>query len=103
MTETDTFPVITQLLDAGSHQERALQLLRLPDALVMSHGADIIAACRGVQFDAGAAFLLYRSTGLNLVRDAHGMLPEAQARELEAWRVAMSELVAGKGDGIPRW
>jgi hypothetical protein len=95
------FPIFDQLAAATSNRERATILLRLSDGLVLEYGTGIIAACRALKFAAGAAFINERLAGLLAVRDAHGLLPQWRANAAEAWRMAISEFAAGKGDGVP--
>jgi len=89
------YPVANMIRAAGSNQERAQQLLKLSDAALLGHHVEIELACIQSGFAAGQTFLVYRVAAMCRTRDAHGILPDPIARELEAWRLTMSRVAAG--------
>lgn len=101
MTEQETlayeaaFPVANMIRSAASHQERAQLLLKLSDAGLIGHHVDIDRACAQSGFAAGQSFLVWRVAALCRTRDAHGLLPDVLARELDAWRQVLSLVAAG--------
>ena len=88
-------PVARRLLEAGSDRDRAAMLLRLPDAIMASEADALSEACRTAGFHHGVSFVEMRANALHRVRDAHGLLPEPVAVELEAYRLGLSKYVAG--------
>ena len=97
---TDTMlPIIRQLRDARDDRVRADLLLRISDTILLKY-ADVIAdAC--ASFGDGVAFLDLRVAALRATRDAAGLLPERQARPLDALRAAMARYAAGGDDAAP--
>lgn len=91
----DDFPLAEQLEEAGSAAAMAALILRVPDAVLVTHGVHIEAACAALGFRLGAEFILARSVALHAVRDAHGLMPAALAERIELERVALSRLSAG--------
>lgn len=90
------FPVVGQLLAAGSHAERAEILLRLSDAVLLAYPMPIAEACAAKGFVDGQLFAALRAALLCRTRDAHGLLPERPAAELEGLRVVLSGIAALK-------
>ena len=95
MSESPYFPVADQIREARSDRERAQLLLRLSDSALLGGHVDIERACAQSGFAAGQSFLVWRIAALCRTRDAHGLLPELMARELDAWRETMSRIAAG--------
>lgn len=95
MSEDGELPLVEQIAEAGSPAALAALLLRVPDALVLSHGVDLSAACAALSFPLGEHFVLRRSVALHAVRDAHGLMPGLMAAEIETLRVALSRLASG--------
>lgn len=91
-------PIIHQLVDAATHQERAAQLLRLSDGLIHAIGPELRLACHQLRFAAGEHFLAVRMAAVLALRDAHGLLPEGVARQAEYWRETMSRFAASGAD-----
>lgn len=89
MAETD-FPLVEQIENAPSKRAMAQSLLRVPDAIVLSHGNALMAACRRARFNEGAQYLTMRQLALDAVRDRSGRLPDAVALPLENWRVSFA-------------
>lgn len=86
------FPPAAHLLNAESHAARAAMLVRLSDALVVTHGPVLEQACRGAGFATGAQFLQVRLAALLSRRDAAGALPVAPAGQLGFWTDFMTAL-----------
>ena len=95
MSDEDAFPVVSQLLKARSDSFRAALLLQLSDAVVLAAPVDLGDACAATGFTLGQVFVAKRAALLCRTRDAHGLLPAADAGELERIRVALSELAGG--------
>lgn len=95
MTESPFFPVADQLRDAPSHRERAAMLLRLSDTALLGGQVDMVQALEQVGFAAGQSFMAWRVAALCRTRDAHGLMPDDVAQELEFWREAMSRFAVG--------
>jgi hypothetical protein len=91
----DVLYFVERVQEAGGGREIAGLLLRVPDAIVLSHGVQLMAECERKRFRAGATFLTYRAAALSAVRDVHGMLPASMGFELEAWRETFSRFAAG--------
>lgn len=91
----DVLHIVAQVQQAKGGREIAGRLLRVPDAIILSHGVQLQAECERKRFHAGAVFLTYRAAALNAVRDVHGILPSSIAVELEAWRETFSRFAAG--------
>lgn len=89
------FPVANRLIEAGSHAERAAILLQLSDAALLARPEELAAACSMVGFPDGHLFVATRTALLCHTRDAHGLLPEREAAELEQLRLGLSHLAAG--------
>lgn len=89
------FPVATMLEAAQTVPALAALLLRVPDALILSHGLELEMACGALDFLPGAEWLLERGNALHQVRDAHGLVPAGTATRLEALRENLSRLAAG--------
>lgn len=92
------FPVVGQLLAAGSDAERAEILLKLSDAVLLAYPMPIAEACAAKGFLDGQLFAALRAALLCHTRDAHGLLPERSVAELEGLRVRLSNIAALKGD-----
>lgn len=86
------FPVAREVIEASSDARRAAILLRLPDAVVVTHGEVVAAACREIQFDAGVHFLGHRLAVLHATRLPSGALPDHCTATLEIWRSGMAAL-----------
>jgi len=91
------FPVVGQILAAGSDAERAGILLQLSDAVLLAYPMPIAEACAARGFVDGQLFAALRAALLCRTRDAHGLLPERAVAELEGLRVALSNIAARKG------
>lgn len=89
------FPVANQIRAAKSHQERAGLLLRLSDAALLAGHVEIELALGQTGFAGGHMFVVWRISALCRQRDAHGLLANTTARELEAWRETLSRIAAG--------
>jgi hypothetical protein len=98
---TGALHIIEQLQAAQSQREIAGYLLRVPDAIVVSHGVQLSAECVRKHFEAGKTFLDWRAAGLVAVRDAHGMMPDGVAFDIEAWRYTLSNFSAGRTPELP--
>lgn len=98
---TDAIHIIEQLQQAGSGQEIAGYLIRVPDAIVLSHGVQMQAECARHIFAAGVSFLNLRQSALQSVRDAHGLLPTWMGVEIELWRHTLSRYAAGERNALP--
>lgn len=96
MTDPDVMFFVTKIREAATAREIADLLLRVPDAIVLSHGVQLGAESEKMRFGAGAMFLIHRAAGLSAVRDAHGLMPERIAGEIEAWRETFSRFAAGQ-------
>lgn len=90
------FDIIEQLMAVPDNRSRAAILLRLPDAILPLYGGEIVTACLTKGFPQADGFIAARVTALTANRDAHGLLPYAVAIAVEEWRVAFSDMVAGK-------
>lgn len=88
--------ILDQLTRADTNRDRARLLLRVPDAIMLSHASLFAGECRRRRFEAGWEFCIMRQALMSATRDEHGLLPELPARELEAWRVALSRFAAGE-------
>ncbi|MGZ5905147.1 MAG: hypothetical protein ACXWKQ_07350 [Reyranella sp.] len=97
MSDSD-FPLAEQLLQARSASALAALLLRISDAVILSHGRDIVGACEATAFPEGALLVKERTVALHAVRDAHGLLPAAMAARLEGYRQNISR-IAAQGQG----
>lgn len=100
MTDSPFFPVADQIRDAANHAQRATILLKLSDAALLGGAADLEMACSDMRFAAGTFFITFRVSALCRTRDAHGVLPEPIAYEVEMWRQALSQIAAGKVPAI---
>lgn len=100
MTESPFFPVADQIRDAANHAQRATILLKLSDAALLGGAVDLELACSETRFAAGNFFIDFRVSALCRTRDAHGVLPEDLAYEVEMWRQALSQIAAGKAPAI---
>lgn len=89
------FPIARDIVSASSHARRAEILLRLPDAVVLSHGDVLAAACREAEFIMGVHFLTQRSAVLFANRGLDGQLPEHCTRTLTIWHRGMAS-IAGR-------
>lgn len=89
------FPVANRLIEASSHAERAAILLQLSDAALLARPFELGRACAAVGFVDGQCFVAVRAALLCHTRDAHGLLPEREAAELEQLRLGLSHLAAG--------
>lgn len=92
---------VQQIRTAGSGREIAGYVLRIPDAILFTHGAQLQAECVAGKFAAGAVFLRQREAILHAVRDAHGLIPEHLTLELESWRATLSFYAAGGMAQLP--
>lgn len=88
--------IVEKVRTAKSTREIAGTLLRVPDAIVLSHGVQLSAESVRQHFAAGKAFLDVRAAGLHAVRDAHGLMPDGLSFDIEAWRHTFSEYAAGR-------
>lgn len=95
MADSQFFPVADQIRNAGSHAERAQILLKLSDIALIGGQGDLQDACKQCQFAAGDLFITWRINALCRTRDAHGLMPNWLAHEVELWREAMSRIAAG--------
>lgn len=95
MTDSRNFPVVDQLIEAGSNQERAGILLRLSDGVVYERGHEIGLWCMHNGFAGGHLHLQQRIVAMLRVRDAHGLLDDYTATQLELDRQALSRFAAG--------
>lgn len=93
---------VHKLREAKSHAERAQILLSLPDAITLEHADRLATVCAQARFQAGVDFLAVRVAAMQANRDAHGLLPRSIGIELDAWRVAFSEVAAAKGKSISK-
>jgi hypothetical protein len=95
--------IIENIRASKSGREISGYLLRIPDAIVVTHGAQLQLECvaGSAPFAAGAKFIAMREASLSAVRDAHGMLPDGIAFELEAWRHTLSNFSAGRTPELP--
>lgn len=90
-----------QIRQAGDGREIAGYIIRLPDALVASHGAQLQLECAEQTFAAGVTFLQLREAALHAVRDAHGLIPHSIGVELELWRHTLSRYAASDRRELP--
>lgn len=67
-------PIIRQMHDAETDQERARLLLQCPDAILIKYRAAFEGACRSARFDAGMGFIAWRSVVWQAVRLPDGTL-----------------------------
>lgn len=92
------FPIAREIAEATSHARRAAILLRLPDAIVLSHGDALATACRSCDFAMGVMFLTQRSAVLHVRRGADGKVPEHFTQTLEIWLRGMTALANREND-----
>lgn len=92
----DIFGVASALTNAAGPASVATILLRLSDRLVLACADELEEECRRRDFAPGAAFIVSRAAALRAVRDAHGLLPEHLAANVEGFRRALSEFAARK-------
>ncbi len=102
MSESPYFPIADKIREAGSHAQRATILLKLSDAALLGGSKDLEIACSQTGFEAGNFFIIFRSAALCATRDAHGVLPDHLAHEVEMWRQALSQIAAGKAPAVNR-
>jgi hypothetical protein len=74
-------PIIREMLDAGSDEERGRIMLRAPDAVLIKYRDQFEIACRKAHFDVGLEFIDVRRAAYHAVRTRDGRLPE----QLAAW------------------
>jgi hypothetical protein len=98
---TDALHIIDELRAAATGRAIAGLLLRVPDAIVLSHGVQLQAECMRKRFAAGATFLDHRAAALAAVRDAHGLIPMSLGLEVESWRETFSVFAAGRRGELP--
>lgn len=91
------FPIAREIVEASGPARRAAILLRVPDAIVLSHGDVLAAACRSCGFAMGVMFLDQRSAVLHARRGPDGRVPRHFLDTLEIWLGGMAEL-AGRED-----
>jgi len=91
------FHVVDELRGAGTAEERARIVLRLPDELVLQMAVPLLDACRQTQFGLGVAYLTVRIAALCTVRDASGNLPAVDAAHIDRYR----GLLCGLGGVAP--
>ena len=92
------FPPADHIIAATCDAERAMLLLRLPDAIVSSHLAALCDACASAGFTLGAAYLTARAASFSSVRRLDGSLALDVLSQVEDLRhavmvVAFSEAV----------
>lgn len=99
----DVLWCIEQIRTAKSGREIAAYVLRIPDAIVVTHGAQLQAECLRASppFAAAGVFISLREANLHLVRDAHGLVPTSFGLELEMWRETLSRFAAGHPEPLP--
>jgi hypothetical protein len=98
VTSSDaSFPIAAMVRDADSHADRARLVLRVPDAIVASHGTEIQDACLEAGFKIGALYITVRSALLNATPDKQGRTPPEYVRNAEMWRRALFAMSLGAG------
>ncbi|WP_265518948.1 hypothetical protein [Nitratireductor luteus] len=65
-------PIIREMHDAGSDEERARVLLMVSDAVLMKYRHVFEAACRHAQFDCGLEYINVRRAAWHAVRGPDG-------------------------------
>lgn len=73
-------PLLRQMHDAETDQERARLLLQCPDAILLKYRSAFEAACQRARFDAGVQFITWRYAAWHAVRLPDGNLPDQRAR-----------------------
>lgn len=86
-------PILRQMHDAETDQERARLLLQCPDAILMKYRDAFIAACRRAQFDAGVGFIHWRRAVWHAVRLPDGTLSD----EYDEIRIKFAAFAADGG------
>lgn len=89
------FPLARQLVDAGTHAQRAQLLLTLSDQIVLAHFDALKEACDETGFAAGAGYLAERYVSMHAVRDARGALPPQHVNQVENWRRGLASIAGG--------
>lgn len=92
----DDFPLVEQLLEAKSRPVLAALLLRMPDFIVWEHHNEVLMACLSLNFEEGRRFGHLRHLAGMRVRDAHGLIPQSMAIEIEELRQVLSRLASGE-------
>lgn len=82
--------IVEQLQLAQSRAEVAQILLRVSDAVLMTHGEVMTAECRRLRFPEAVTFIDLRLSVLDAVRDRSGRLPDRIAGPVENWRIAFA-------------
>lgn len=75
-------PILRQMHDAETDQERARLLLQCPDAILLKYRDAFEAACQRARFDAGIVFIAWRRATWHAVRLPDGNLPADDQRVL---------------------
>lgn len=78
-------PILRQMHDAETDQERARLLLQCPDAILLKYRAAFDAACQRARFDLGVEFITWRTVTFHAVRLPDGNLPADDQRVLAAF------------------
>ncbi len=87
--EDGLLPIIAMIIDAPDHGARARQLLRLPDAILLTGSPELERACRDAGFELGAQFIAQQVAALHAVRTPSGELPEHVIQTQQIWRRGM--------------
>lgn len=86
------FHVAELIRMAGSAEERARILLRVPDSIMLQMTDELQRACEETQFELGRAFVDVRVAMLCAMREPDGELPAARAEESIFYRGLMRSL-----------
>lgn len=78
-------PILRQMHDSETDQERARLLLQCPDAILLKYRAAFEAACKRARFELGVEFIAWRRTSWHAVRLPDGNLPADDQRVLAAF------------------
>lgn len=78
-------PILRQMHDAETDQERARLLLQCPDAILLKYRSAFEAACLRARFDIGVEFIAWRCVTFHAVRLPDGNLPDDHQRVLAAF------------------
>lgn len=88
----DAFPVADLIRTAGSAEERARILLRLPDGLALQMARPLLDACQQAHFELGVDYLTVRIAAMCAIREPDGELPERPRLQVELYRQLMCRL-----------
>ncbi|WP_420578817.1 hypothetical protein [Oceaniradius stylonematis] len=93
-------PLATQILDAGTHAERANLLLTAPHGLLLQGGAAIFEACEAVQFGVGGDYVAAVVATLCATRAPDGALPDHHRARLEGMAQLLRQVTSLPDDAL---